>query len=339
MPSRHQNLLRPHPPERGHAAAAAARAPSRAAFFFRKLWPNGSVLRVHFLGGTAAQRPSAMAQAGWWTPHVNLTFVESTDNDAEIRVSFDPSDGAWSYIGTDCRSIPADQPTMNLGFEDGGTAAHEFGHAIGLGHEHQNPQGGIEWNEPEVIRDLSGPPNSWTLDQIRHNVLDKYALDQLRASEFDPKSIMLYFFPARWTKNGVGTSANNVLSEDDKAWAAMMYPKSAVPSATRLTVGATPTAASIGMPGEEDQFVFAVTEPAHLHYRDHWEHRRNHEVIRAGQPDGADRRGRRQRPGLNPRIRRALSPATISCRSVITVPGLAPAPTRSACTSRANLPA
>ena len=31
-------------------------APSRAAFFFRKLWPNGSVLRVHFLGGTAAQR-------------------------------------------------------------------------------------------------------------------------------------------------------------------------------------------------------------------------------------------------------------------------------------------
>jgi len=36
---------------------------------------------------------------------------------------------------------------MNLGFLDGGTAAHEFGHAIGLAHEHQNPAGGIQWNE------------------------------------------------------------------------------------------------------------------------------------------------------------------------------------------------
>ena len=43
---------------------------------------------------------------------------------------------------------------MNLGFLDGGTAAHEFGHAIGLGHEHQNPAGGIEWNEEVVLRDL-----------------------------------------------------------------------------------------------------------------------------------------------------------------------------------------
>ena len=27
---------------------------------------------------------------------------------------------------------------------------HEFGHALGLIHEHQNPEGGIEWNEPAV---------------------------------------------------------------------------------------------------------------------------------------------------------------------------------------------
>ncbi|MGH8550794.1 MAG: M12 family metallopeptidase, partial [Methylococcales bacterium] len=93
---------------------------------------------------------------------------------AKIRISYDSSDGAWSFIGTDASSIPANQPTMNLGFLDGGTAAHEFGHAIGLAHEHQNPAGGIEWNEEVVLRDLSGPPNSWTPKQIRHNVLEKY---------------------------------------------------------------------------------------------------------------------------------------------------------------------
>jgi hypothetical protein len=235
---------------------------AEAVFFFRKAWPNGSRLRVRFLGGSSAQRELAMEQADWWTPHANLSFVASNDVDAEIRIAFDSNDGAWSFLGTDCLGIPRSQPTMNLGFQDGGTSAHEFGHTIGLGHEHQNPEGGIEWNQAEVIRDLSGPPNNWTPDQIRRNVLDKYAVDHVRGTRFDPHSVMLYFFPARWTVNGVGTDANEVLSDTDKAFAALMYPKPG-PTAgpTRVEVGAAPVSASIGQPGEEDLFAFEVVEP------------------------------------------------------------------------------
>jgi hypothetical protein len=36
-----------------------------AVIFARKLWPNGSRLRVRFLGGSQAQRDLAMTQAGW----------------------------------------------------------------------------------------------------------------------------------------------------------------------------------------------------------------------------------------------------------------------------------
>ena len=40
---------------------------------------------------------------------------------------------------------------MNLGFVDRATVLHEFGHAIGLIHEHQSPfKGGFEWNREEV---------------------------------------------------------------------------------------------------------------------------------------------------------------------------------------------
>ncbi|MEF8698358.1 MAG: M12 family metallopeptidase [Candidatus Accumulibacter sp. UW26] len=235
--------------------------PARAVFFFRKMWINGSTLRVRFMGGNPAQQALVREQALWWTQHANLTFDFNNAPDAEIRIAFNSSDGAWSYIGTDCQGIPRNQPTMNLGFLDGGTAAHEFGHAIGLGHEHQNPDGGIEWNEEVVMRELSGPPNNWSPEEIRHNVLEKYAVDQIRGTKFDPESIMLYFFPGSWVRSGKGTQANDVLSPMEKEFIASKdaYPRVDV-QGIELGINAAPTPASIGQPGEEDLFRFTVRQ-------------------------------------------------------------------------------
>lgn len=232
----------------------------RAIIEFRKMWVNGSKLRVKFMEGSAAKQALVKEQAQWWSKHANLTFEFIDVPDAEIRIAFDANDGAWSYIGTDCRKIPQSEPTMNLGFLDGGTAGHEFGHAIGLGHEHQNPDGGIEWNEDVVIRDLGGPPNSWTPDQVRHNVLEKYQANQIRGTKFDSESIMLYFFPGEWTKSGKGTKANETLSNLDTSFIASerAYPRTAT-EAVELKVNASKaTSAKIGEPGEEDLFTFNV---------------------------------------------------------------------------------
>ena len=232
-----------------------------------KTWINGSTLHVRFMGGTAQQKKKVQEQAAWWTAHANLQFVFDDAPAAEIRIAFDDNDGAWSYIGTDAKSIPVNEPTMNLGFLDGGTAAHEFGHAIGLAHEHQNPAGGIQWNEQAVIRAMAGPPNYWNESQTRHNILRKYAANQVNGTDFDPKSVMLYFFPAEWTVNGVATSRNEVLSELDKQFiaGAKMYPRAkpgVTGEVTELKVNARRrTAASIGRFGEEDVFRFRVTQP------------------------------------------------------------------------------
>ncbi len=249
-------LMRPQPTLRSGGR-------TRAISPIGKLWMNGSTLRVRFLGGTAAQQAKVKEQATWWTAHANLRFDFNNAPDAEIRIAFDPKNGAWSYVGTDNRSIPLDQPTMNLGFMDGGTTAHEFGHAIGLAHEHQNPAGGMQWNEAAVIRDLSGPPNQWNEAQIRHNVLNKYRADQLNGTSFDPDSIMLYAFPGSWVQSGQGTHANEVLSAMDKAFiaSARAYPKAAptITDAQEIVVNATRrTAAAIGKAGEEDLFRFQV---------------------------------------------------------------------------------
>jgi astacin (peptidase family M12A)/pre-peptidase len=239
------------------------RGTTRAIAPIGKTWINGSTLGVRFMGGTASEQSTAREQAGWWGQVANLKLDFNNAPNAHIRIAFDSNDGAWSYVGTDSQGIPLNQPTMNLGFLDGGTAAHEFGHAIGLAHEHQNPRGGIEWNEQVVIDELAKSPNFWDEEKARHNVILKYTVDQINGTDFDPDSIMLYFFPASWTLNGIATKANDVLSTIDKQFiaGAKMYPKTGVTTATavELEVNAKKrTAASIGKFGEEDLFQFTA---------------------------------------------------------------------------------
>jgi hypothetical protein len=242
-----------------------SRGPARGIAPIGKTWMNGTELTVRFLGGSARQQAIVKEQAAWWQEVANLKFKFSDSTNAQIRISFDETDGAWSYIGTDCTRIPVNQATMNLGFIDGGTAAHEFGHAIGLAHEHQNPAGGIEWNEEVVIREAAKSPNFWNEATTRHNILNKYRVDQIKGTAFDKDSIMLYFFPGSWTKSGQGTSANEILSKIDKTFiaGANMYPKTSPTTvdATELIVNAKrATSASIGKFGEEDLFRFNAAD-------------------------------------------------------------------------------
>lgn len=242
-----------------------ARGPSRAVVpDTRVMWPNGSTLRIGFLEGRSEHQDLVREVAPLWTEHANLTFdFVGSGQSAQVRIAFDSRDGAWSYLGDRVLDIPAGQPTMNLGWVDEGVVLHEFGHTLGLGHEHQNPEGGLRWNEDRVIADLSGPPNNWSEAQIRHNVLDRYALDHLIGTEFDPDSIMLYFFPDEWVVDGEGTSQNEQLSTIDKSFIGSdeAYPRTDAGAATVPVSTITAVAGELSVGGEEDLFRFTVEEP------------------------------------------------------------------------------
>ena len=236
---------------------------TRAAVEIGKLWPNGSTLRVRFLGGTSNQHATVRKYATQWAQHANLQLAFGDYPDAEIRIAFQ-DDGAWSYIGKDCLDVPRDAATMNFGWLDEGVVLHEFGHALGMIHEHQNPVGGIQWNKPQVYRDLGGSPNFWDRATVDHNMFRQYDRDLINGTALDPRSIMLYAVPKTWTLDGFESRPNEVLSSRDREFigSPKAYPR--VPGGVvpvELPVHeAAATPGRIGAAGEEDLYTFTASK-------------------------------------------------------------------------------
>ena len=68
----------------------------------------------------------------------------------------------------------------------------------------------------------------WDKSQVDTNIIDRYDLDQINGSEFDPLSVMLYFFPDNLTTNNKGTKQNFSLSGLDALWISKTYPGSEI---------------------------------------------------------------------------------------------------------------
>ena len=216
-----------------HQPEMASAGKSRAALLKAARWNPGNVITVSFLDGEPKLQARVRDAANGWIGEdmANLQFAFRKKTDTLIRISFKLR-GSWSTIGTTCRSVDKSKPTMNFGWLTAASAdeevqrvvLHEFGHALGLIHEHQNPEGGIAWNRKQVIADLSGPPQNWTAQQIESNMFKAFSKKETNFSKLDEKSIMLYPIPLRWTTDGFSSATNAKLSPGDIRFIRNQYP-------------------------------------------------------------------------------------------------------------------
>jgi serralysin len=196
-------------------------------------WKAGDAITVAFLGGDDKLKQRIIEVAKRWTAPglANLRLQFNDDEDADVRIAFQQGNGSWSTVGTTCRNRPKGTATMNYGWIDAASSEeklrsvvlHEFGHALGLIHEHQNPVAGIRWNREAVIKELTRPPNSWSVEKIEFNVLDPASPEDVEATAVDPKSIMMYPIPATWTTDGFSAGFNSDLSDADKKFIRKQY--------------------------------------------------------------------------------------------------------------------
>lgn len=180
-------------------------------------------------GGSPLVRSKVIQYAKNWEEVCGVRFHFGQEKYPDIIVSFNIGSGSWSYIGKDSRGK---NPSMNFGWfydntsdaEFERTVVHEFGHALGYIHEHQNPNGNpILWDVPKVNAYYLAS-QGWDAAKTYENVIKRYQINQLNATTFDPLSIMLYSFPASLTINGVGTPFNTKMSPTDKIIVSSAYP-------------------------------------------------------------------------------------------------------------------
>jgi hypothetical protein len=206
--------------------------PFTAAMLGRWRWPSGSRLGVRFLNGSPTLRERTMAVASAWSAAANVRFEATTDSSAPVRVRFTASNASWARLGTTEPEVYAnhDSATVLLGNLTEATPAdsfhavvlHEFGHTLGLVHEHQRPESPLDWNEAETI-DYFARTYGWNRDAVRAWVFGQYPHADVLAGAYDSLSVMHYPLPGALTYSGRGAPLNHTLSERDRRSIAIAY--------------------------------------------------------------------------------------------------------------------
>lgn len=189
-----------------------------------KRWPFSLdapiVLKVYFMDGeaTVQERVKKIAKEWEGVAKFKFNFVKTLSG-ADIKISFNKV-GSWSYIGTDCKR---NTPSMNLGWlspslpdiEYRRVVLHEFGHALGFGHEHQSPKSNpIKWKRSKVLAYFIGV-QKWNTQMVEDNIFKTFATDLWIGTEYDPQSIMIYGIEKDLTENNFEIKWNNAISAKD----------------------------------------------------------------------------------------------------------------------------
>lgn len=156
-------------------------------------------------------------------PHINLNFkfvgqeIAKPNFRIVIGTSNNFSGGVTIGIGTEF-SI------TNIYAFNQGTILHEFAHALGRFHEHQNPDPSNPLNFiSDKVYTYYKNKMGWDKSTVDSQILQALPIELVSTLPFDYKSIMNYDIPPDLNQDGVSTHRGTEYSDGDKAWFTLVY--------------------------------------------------------------------------------------------------------------------
>ena len=225
----------------GYIDTPALEGTDRVALDIFRYWGDKGVeLTVGFLDTTeTALRARILAHLNAWNETAHVSFVESKV-DPHVRIArftaaeADPGmNGFWSNLGTDILLVPPDKPTMNLeaftmttsDSEFHRVVRHEAGHTLGFPHEHLRKDLVDRLDREKVIAWYM-KTEGWSRQVVIDQVLTPLHEASIRGTPHaDDTSIMCYQILAELTRDGVAIPGGLDINENDRAFAALVYPK------------------------------------------------------------------------------------------------------------------
>lgn len=200
-------------------------------------WNKGDTISIAFMDGVPELKDFVKRTAIEWlaSGEADLYFKFVANRlTSDIRISFKENEGSWSYTGRNALLVNnKSTPTMNLGFLKAFTETidkrqnvlHEFGHLLGLIHEHQSPGIVTEWNWENVYSYFK-ESDGWSKEEVNENFKTLNKNDSFyKKKPFDPASVMLYEFPATLFKKPFLFIKTGNLSAGDKEILKQIYKK------------------------------------------------------------------------------------------------------------------
>ncbi|RKG90055.1 peptidase M12 [Corallococcus terminator] len=222
-------------PQAGPMAAVGADLPLdplRIALLTSKYWgPATRELTVSFMESAPADlRARIVSHLNAWATSGGVSFIE-TNGTGDIRISRGPG-GYWSYLGTDVKLIPTDEPTMNLeGFtmstpdsEYSRVVRHEAGHTLGFPHEHMRREL-VARIDPDKAYAYFLATQGWDKETVDQQVLTPLDDQSIFATPADQTSIMCYQLPSSITRDGQPILGGLDINVTDYVFAGLIYPK------------------------------------------------------------------------------------------------------------------
>lgn len=157
-------------------------------------------------------------------PYINLQFkfVGQEVAKPNYRIILGESN---KFSGGVTIGIGTEYSITNIYDINQGTILHEFGHALGRFHEHQNPDTS---NPLKFISDrvytYYREKMGWDKSTVDEQILQKLPIELVSILPFDLDSIMNYNIPSNLNQDGVSTHRGNEYSKGDKEWFKLVYP-------------------------------------------------------------------------------------------------------------------